>query len=238
MKKSGTRNNDDLIGTLDADRMNAGNGNDSLYGDDGDDWLSGANGRDTILGGLGADTLFGGGGNDELDGEDGNDLLKGSGGNDSLNGGLGDDKLSGDGGNDLLFGDDGNDQLIGSGGNDSLNGGIGDDVLRGLGGSDVLDGGLGSDDLYGGGGRDTFMIDSDDAVDTIHGFQSGLDTIVIDSGVYGAPTGTGNLSFSKDGNGVGHLYYDADGTENPGVAVEVVGIQGGTVNLATDVTIA
>lgn len=238
MKQKGSKGNDDLIGTLEADRMNAGNGNDSAYGDAGDDWINGANGRDTILGGLGADTLMGGGGNDELDGEDGNDLLRGGGGNDSLGGGLDDDTLNGDGGNDELFGDDGNDVLIGGGGNDSLDGGIGDDELRGLGGNDTLNGGLGSDDLFGSGGRDTFVIDSNDAVDTIFAFQSGLDLIVIDSSVFGAPTGTGNLSFSKDGDGVGHLYYDADGVENPGVAVEVVGIRGGNVNIATDVDIA
>jgi len=75
--------------------MNGGNGNDALWGRNGDD------------------TLNGGDGNDELNGENGNDILNGDAGNDTLNGGTGNDILNGGAGNDTLNGGTGNDILNG-----------------------------------------------------------------------------------------------------------------------------
>jgi Ca2+-binding RTX toxin-like protein len=66
-----------------------------LFGEAGNDKLTGGNLADLLDGGLGNDSLLGMGGNDKLIGGDGNDTLKGGSGEDTLEGGLGKDKLAG-----------------------------------------------------------------------------------------------------------------------------------------------
>lgn len=234
-KYNGSKGDDAFSGGAGDDRASGGNGNDDLYGDDGMDRLFGGNGNDLLSGGVDDDSLNAGNGNDTLEGGDGNDKLAGSGGNDSLFGGLGDDVLNGDGGNDTLWGDEGNDQLNGQGGNDVINGGSGNDILRGQGGNDRLDGGEGQDTLYGDGGNDVYVIANSDAADTIVRFATGKDKIEISGAAFGI-TDTANLSFAMGTDGKGHLYYDADG-EGDGVAIEIVGVQQGTVNVASDVIV-
>ncbi len=67
------------------------------------------------------------------------------------------------GGNDKLYGGDGNDILYGQGGNDELYGGQGSDTLHGGLGNDLLIGGEGDDILIGGAGNDTFKWGAGDA---------------------------------------------------------------------------
>src|SRR5262245_40335354 len=158
-----------------------GQGNDSITGGAGDDWLSGEDGNDTIVGGAGVnhlyggddndtliggdlkdfeyggkgqDTLIGNGGEDELHGGDGNDSLRGEGGNDTLHRGDNDDYLYGEDDNDLLYGDSGNDELHGLSGWDELHGGNSDDRLFGEDEPDRLFGDAGNDMLYAGAGDD------------------------------------------------------------------------------------
>lgn len=52
-----------------------GDGNDTLVGNDGSNWLRGYRGNDTLSGGNGADVLFGGAGNDSLTGGAGMDFF-------------------------------------------------------------------------------------------------------------------------------------------------------------------
>lgn len=99
----------------------------AVYGDAGDDTLTGAE--------LG-DTLYGGDGNDMLDGRDGNDELRGESGNDRL--------LGGWTGNNLLIGGGGQDGLWGGADADTLDGGSGNDELYGYIGSDTYVFGFGS----------------------------------------------------------------------------------------------
>jgi Ca2+-binding RTX toxin-like protein len=98
------------------------NAPDTLYGNpygldthidagDGDDLVYGGSGNDTIWGGAGDDRIFAGGGNDLVYGGPGNDLLDGG------------------AGNDTLWGGDGNNHLIGGLGVDNLIGGSGQDVF-------------------------------------------------------------------------------------------------------------
>ncbi|WP_315974964.1 immunoglobulin-like domain-containing protein, partial [Pseudomonas sp. 5P_5.1_Bac1] len=68
-------------------------------------------------------------GNDTLYGGDGNDILFGQGGNDYLDGGKGNDILLGGTGNDTLLGGEGNDILFGGQGNDTMTGGSGADTF-------------------------------------------------------------------------------------------------------------
>jgi serralysin len=89
-----------------------GNGEDSLYGNEGnniiygDKLATGAGMGDVIQSYAGNDTLYGGAGMDSMQGGDGNDILYG---------GVG---------ADLVNGDDGGDTLVGGAGADELNGGF------------------------------------------------------------------------------------------------------------------
>jgi Ca2+-binding RTX toxin-like protein len=134
---------------------------DSLFGNDGSNWLNGSGGNDV---------LKGGGGADRLDGYLGNDTLQGGSGADDLNGGEGTDWASysdsnvgviislasglGYGGTaeddtlvsiERVAGSAYDDLLIGSGEDETLYGDAGNDILKGGGGADTLNGGSGSD---------------------------------------------------------------------------------------------
>jgi uncharacterized membrane protein len=81
--------------------------------------------------------LYGDSGNDALTGGAGSDRLFGGGGNDVLTGGLGNDLLVGGFGNDTLKDTSGTNVLVGGAGSDRLTGGTGDDLL--IGGSTAFD---------------------------------------------------------------------------------------------------
>ena len=106
-------------------------GNDSLYGGDRDDILSGEAGNDRLYGRAGADRLLGGAGNDYADGWTGDDTVAGGDGNDQLYGYDGHDQLTGGGGNDAVYGEAGDDALIliDGGTTDYADGGAGRDVV-------------------------------------------------------------------------------------------------------------
>lgn len=87
----------------------------------------GGAGNDRLIGNVGDNKLFANAGNDFLSGGHGNDQLYGQAGDDNLAGGNGADLLVGSGGNDLLRGQAGNDTLDGGRGADILSGGTGSD---------------------------------------------------------------------------------------------------------------
>ncbi|MCR9271101.1 MAG: Ig-like domain-containing protein [Hyphomonadaceae bacterium] len=101
------------------------------------------------------DTLLGDDNNNYLDGQGGYDRLEGRGGDDLLvlqdggeaDGGAGDDRLFARSSSETAFlrGGDGNDDLDGGFAADELYGGSGDDELNGGAGADLLAGGLGAD---------------------------------------------------------------------------------------------
>ena len=118
------------IASLDGnDVIDAGGGDDRVFGGGGNDTLNGGSGQDTIRGGTGDDVINGGQGDDRLYGDEGNDTINGGDGQDRLFGGDGDDTLIGGAGNDRVFGEDGDDTLVGGPGNDRLRGGDGDDTF-------------------------------------------------------------------------------------------------------------
>lgn len=143
-----------------------------MYGEGGDDYISGGEGNDFIVGGLGNDQENAGGGDNVLYGDNapttadpnpqnlaigGNDILSALNGNDVFYGGGGDDSFSAGGGNDYMNGGMGNDTLGGAEGDDRLYGGPGDDVLGGGSGHDLLSGGDGQDQLFGNTGNDVLL---------------------------------------------------------------------------------
>jgi len=104
---------DVIIGTSNADSIQAGNGNDTICGLDGADVITGGNGSDWVSGGGNPDDLTGGGGADIIHGNEGPDRLYGGDGDDLLLGGTGDDALRGEAGDDGLHCGDGNDNANG-----------------------------------------------------------------------------------------------------------------------------
>ena len=190
---NGVDSDDQAMGTAGNDDINAGFGNDTIFGLAGDDILRGAKGDDEVFGDDGNDFITGGGGNDILHGgadddvifgRNHDDMLFGDGGDDRLDGGFGmdilwggdgSDQLRGRKGDDELFGEDGVDWLFGNGGNDRLHGGAGDDLLFGRNHDDILWGDEGNDTLEGGDGVDEFVFDTTkDGVDTIVDFLGGI----------------------------------------------------------------
>ncbi len=102
-------------------------------------YVDAGDGDDIVWGHNPGETLLGGAGNDSIDGGSGNDTLYG--GNDS-------DRLYGNDGNDLVYGDAGTDTLSGEAGNDLVDGGAGSDAGWGEAGVDTLYGGIGDDAFY------------------------------------------------------------------------------------------
>jgi Ca2+-binding RTX toxin-like protein/subtilisin-like proprotein convertase family protein len=186
-----------------------GTGNDTLIGDNTNNWLAGNLGADTINAGAGDDVILFDS-QDTIDGGDGTDLAQvvgdegvtlnlaeshievavGGRGDDVLigggrssvfiKGGEGDDIIIGGAANDVLSGEDGDDLVDGGAGNDLIRGHRGRDQLMGGAGDDIIDGGQDDDNLSGGEGNDVLIGGQGD--DTIDGGAG--DDIVQFSGSY------------------------------------------------------
>lgn len=59
----------------------------------------------------------------------------------------------------------------------------GADILYGGAGDDLLNGGFGSDRYYGETGTDTFVIGSGEGLDSIYGYEQGIDKILVLSSI-------------------------------------------------------
>ncbi|NOR71278.1 MAG: hypothetical protein GQ532_16530 [Methylomarinum sp.] len=153
----GSQKSDRITGLNHDDKIWARDGNDLVIAGDGDDFADGGNGNDRLIGGNGNDTLIGAAGNDRLEGGNGNDVLDAGDGNDLLIAGTGNDKLDAGAGNDRLIGGDGNDELTASSGNNRLEGQDGNDSLVSGAGKDLLIGGKGDDKLDSGAGNDRLI---------------------------------------------------------------------------------
>jgi serralysin len=150
----GEAGDDNISGGSGADYIWGGTGNDTLSGGTGIDKLFGGDGNDTLHGGIARDYLYGGLGTDTLNGDDGNDVIRGGDDGDTLNGGDGYDRLYGEAGDDVIYGNADNDRGYGGDGNDTIYGGTGQDYLYGDADNDTLYGGDQVDYLYGGTGLD------------------------------------------------------------------------------------
>ncbi|AWF82128.1 hypothetical protein BTJ40_15525 [Microbulbifer sp. A4B17] len=159
------------------DVIDAGNGNNSVWGGAGEDTIIAGDGNDEIWGDIAhADALTnwqGSLGQDvpvEMHGADliysgaGDDLVIGGGGDDVIYAGAGDDRISGDdgwfedlGGNDYINGEAGDDTIYGGNGEDTLLGDSGEDFIAGGEGNDRIEGGADNDKLYGEDGDDTLF---------------------------------------------------------------------------------
>lgn len=79
----------------------------------------------------------------------------------------------------MLRGLGGADRIYGGGGHDKIDGGEGDDRLYGQDGNDTLDGGIGADMMDGGDGNDLYFVDNagDKVVEWHHNGLGGVDTV-------------------------------------------------------------
>lgn len=203
---NGTQANDTLSGSgaaetfflLDgSDVINAGAGNDIVYGGEGNDFINAGAGMDIVAGGGGNDSIRGWGGSDKLLGGDGADRIDGWFGDDSLVGGSGNDSLTGGKGNDRILGGQDHDKLTGGDGDDSIFGGIGNDRIFAQAGNDHVVGGNGIDSVHLGIGNDIYEGNGSGG-DVVRGL-AGHDTI---SGGSGNDLLLGHLGHdSIDGNG-------------------------------------
>lgn len=139
-----------IVGSTSKDLIVAGIKTASIDAGEGDDTVYGRDRKDIIFGGLGADQIFG---------ENGQDILYG---------GTGDAAKAGQDSGDWLYGGDGRDKLFGEGGDDVLYGQAHSDRLSGGDGNDWLIGSDGSKDnerdfLTGGAGRDRFVLGTAEA---------------------------------------------------------------------------
>ena len=178
------------------DNIDTGNlGGITVFGNGGDDKLTGGNGIQILWGGAGDDTLSGGAGNDKLYGGVGKDTLEGGAGIDlasyydagggvevylnfgTATGAAGDDTLTGI---ENLTGSAFGDRLIGDAGRNVFYGNNGDDIIKTKGGDDVVHGGNGDDKIVGDTGNETLNGNAGDDIvfglagdDTLTGFLGG-----------------------------------------------------------------
>ena len=221
-----TRGNDSIVGD-DTDNFFTGwDGDDLLYGQDGNDYLLGDRGDDTLWGGAGNDVLAGSGGNDSMYGGEGDDRIWDTDDNNLIDGGAGNDTLSSSGARDTLIGGAGNDSLSSDSGA-LMDGGTGNDTIMSDGGSTLI-GGEGEDLLYatsnslmtGGTGTDVFTLN-------FLNYQS--ESVITD---FDPTTEVVNIQFPSD---IGVLEYVQDGADTilrnaDGILVRLQGVS------ATDVT--
>jgi Ca2+-binding RTX toxin-like protein len=80
-----------LYGDAGDDSITGGDGADRILGGDGNDWIEGSGGNDIIYGQAGNDRLFGGDGKDHIDGGAGTNVIRGEGGLDTIVASIGDD---------------------------------------------------------------------------------------------------------------------------------------------------
>lgn len=173
----GGSGDDELVGSIVADKLKGGSEKDVIQGNAGDDDIYGGDGDDELAAGEGSDDVYGDNGNDGTLTWDScaADAPEGGGdGSDYIDGGVGADRACGQGGNDNMVGglteteagklDLADDFRAGSG-NDTIDGGDGDDQLFGHTGNDNIGGGAGNDSIHGGNEtRTDFATDLGDAL--------------------------------------------------------------------------
>ncbi len=226
-----------FAGTSSHDTLDAGAGNDTLYGHDGNDRLLGGAGSNALYGDKGNDTLIGSSGvaADTFDGGDGWDFVSYE--NSSpvavilidTSGNQGDaigdiynlaniEGVIGSSYGDTLIGHAGNDELRGGRGNDTIYGNDGQDYLYGGDGFDSA--GSGNDQISGEGGNDWIHgEDGDDLLsggagnDTLHG-GAGNDTLNGGAGNDSLVGGAGN-DYASYAGASSRVVTWLDASDNP-----------------------
>jgi Ca2+-binding RTX toxin-like protein len=203
---NGGAKRDLALGSLFADTISGGGGDDRLFGFDGGDILVGGAGSNALNGGAGVDTAVYSAAPSLI--------------SVNLSNGRG---LNGYGGTDTyvsienVIGSNNADTIIGNTANNTLNGGSGADYLIGGGGDDTLLGGAGAPNtLQGGIGNDTYIVQA--AGDSITEFANeGIDLVQTGLGFFKLAanvenlTHTGSADFTGIGNDLDNLIISGSG---------------------------
>ncbi len=187
-----------------------------LTGTPQDDLIQGSGLVDRINALEGNDTIFASGGNDTIDAGAGNDFIDGGAGSDVMTGGLGDDTYVVDSATDVIVenADEGTDTVQSSisyalsstlenltlTGTANINaaGNAADNVINGNDGNNVLDGQAGADTMAGGAGDDIYYVENTGDVVT-ESVNAGTD-IVYSSISYSLTDNVENLTLNASGN--------------------------------------
>lgn len=233
-----------LAGSVVADWITAGAGDDVVAGGSGNDIIGGNSGSDTLRGELGDDVLYGGTGNDSLDGGSGKDILVGGSGVDTASYASASSatriRLSFQSNN---TGDAAGDEYSSI---ENIVGGSGADNIGGDESENEITGGAGADLLMGGASDDTYVWDATSGADTIREGAFIVDEAVTAEGVLaegytatwtntGTPAPGGKFYWRLEIRGPGNalvydyaLYSYAAGTAMPATAAwNVAGWLGG-----------
>lgn len=151
----GEEGDDELTGGPLADHIAGGPGNDDINGRGGDDFIDG--GAQVPVDVPNANIIRGGTGDDTIVGGLDTDFVFGGAGNDTISTFAGDDMAFGQLGDDIIEGGGGSDMIAGNIGFDSIFGGFGDDEITGDLGGDEIDGGPGADQISGGANADVIF---------------------------------------------------------------------------------
>ena len=183
--------------------INAGEGNDLVFGATGEDTIIGDLGNDILIGDYGFISFDTDGRREEIsttDSNDGaNDTITGSEGDDILIGGFGQDDLQGQDGADVVLGDNGN--LVYTSGNltrvASIDPTIGD--------SDIIGGNEGDDVVVGGAGKET--IEADEGNNIVIGDNGelifdGPSGLLASAGSIATDTGADDIIFAGTGDDI------------------------------------
>jgi Ca2+-binding RTX toxin-like protein len=245
---------------IDADGDQIGSGDDTIYGNGGDDTILGGNGNDHIYGGEGDDLLRPGPGSDSVYGGLGNDTLELS-ADDYLDGGDGTDVLDatwGNFGETVTFNSDNSGQtdnnttfkdievFMSDGGADSYDAslatgdliiqtGADNDTVVGGSGNDSIEGVSGNDALRGGAGADTLVGGDGNDTFIIGSAAEGAGDAIV--GGNGADQNTDNDTLDLRGAGPFTISQTADATDAGATTGTITFADGSTLQFSQIETI-
>jgi Ca2+-binding RTX toxin-like protein len=210
--------------------ITAGDGNNLILGNSGDNAVSAGNGNNVVITGAGNDLIHVGDGNNSIQSGDGNDLIVAGNGNNAILlgggpktvvvgagantviGGNGNNIIMAGEGNNVLYAGSGNSVVFAEDGNNTLVGGIGhNELIAGNGNNSFTDGG-GIADMTAGTGSNTFVVnntqDSITVAAPVAGKTAGVNTVKSSvNWTLGANQqilwGTGNSALTLTGNSTG-----------------------------------
>jgi uncharacterized protein (TIGR03118 family) len=176
----GEDGDDVLYGTKGSDFFQAGKGNNTMFGNMGDNVFVAAEGNDIAYGGEGADLFYLGDGNNTMHGKNGIGIFMAGDGNNIAYGGADRDLfLFGDGNNtvhtsngmNIVMTGNGNDIIYGGSERDYLYTGAGDDLIYAGYGDDVIGAGIGNDVVRLGSGANELILDQGEGAVTVWNFN-------------------------------------------------------------------